>query len=342
MADATDDPVARILAYHEATKHSPETVRRRFHPLDWDNKPHPFKVYPGLERVPLPEDVPPVSVPALEAIGVAEVRDPAPGLDLAGLARILVRGAGVHHTRPLGGDVYHFRNYASAGALYPVEIYLACNPWSRQAEGESDVVTTRQVRIVQVQGQRALNDVVAIHQHLMVLLQIERVARLHANKAERARVARIDVPANQGPLLPHRPPCTPVRGHSQPAPERLTVRQERRHELEIPAGSEWQIEAVEKTVDEVVEQRTVARRRRGGWRKPPGFEVVTGRVGHPSAQSVRRVAEAEGNDARDADPAQRHVRERIREPEPGRAPDPGPFIDLRAAALPPMVHPGGR
>ena len=32
----------------------------------------------------------------------------------------------MHHTRALGGDVYHFRNYASAGALYPVEIYLAC------------------------------------------------------------------------------------------------------------------------------------------------------------------------------------------------------------------------
>src|SRR5213593_516270 len=74
MAEATDDPVARILAYHEATKHSPESVRRRFHPLDWDNKPNPFKVYLGLERVPIPEDVPSVRVPALEAIGVAEVR----------------------------------------------------------------------------------------------------------------------------------------------------------------------------------------------------------------------------------------------------------------------------
>ena len=126
MAEATDDPVARILAYHEATKHSPESVRRRFHPLDWDNKPNPFKVYLGLERVPIPEDVPSVRVPALEAIGVAEVRDPAPGPDLAGLARILVRGASVHHTSAFGGDVYHFRNYASAGALYPIEIYLAC------------------------------------------------------------------------------------------------------------------------------------------------------------------------------------------------------------------------
>jgi SagB-type dehydrogenase family enzyme len=39
----------------------------------------------------------------------------------------LVVGAGVHHTvRFPGGELIHFRNYASAGALYPVEVYVAC------------------------------------------------------------------------------------------------------------------------------------------------------------------------------------------------------------------------
>ncbi|MGQ0670560.1 MAG: SagB family peptide dehydrogenase [Actinomycetota bacterium] len=129
MADATgpsDDGTAAILAYHEATKHSPESIRRRFHRLDWDNKPHPFKVYAGLGRVPLPGEVPSLGVPALEAIG-ATVPVPAAGPDLASLTRLLVRGAGAHHTRTSpGGDVFPFRNYASAGALYPVEIYFAC------------------------------------------------------------------------------------------------------------------------------------------------------------------------------------------------------------------------
>jgi SagB-type dehydrogenase family enzyme len=32
-----------------------------------------------------------------------------------------------HHTVTFpGGDLIHFRNYASAGALYPVEVYVAC------------------------------------------------------------------------------------------------------------------------------------------------------------------------------------------------------------------------
>ncbi|MDP9343434.1 MAG: SagB/ThcOx family dehydrogenase [Actinomycetota bacterium] len=127
MADPHPDRVSAILFYHEATEHSPESVRRRLHRLDWDNKPHPFKVYADLERVPLPDEVPSLGVPALRAIGVATVQDPAPGPDLDSLARLLLCGAGVHHTVAFpDGEVIHFRNYASAGALYPVEVYVAC------------------------------------------------------------------------------------------------------------------------------------------------------------------------------------------------------------------------
>lgn len=73
-------------------------MRRRARPLDWANRPDPFKRYAGLEPEPVP----------------------------AGLERLLSLGAGVIRTRRLpGGDVYHFRSYASAGALYPVEVYVA-------------------------------------------------------------------------------------------------------------------------------------------------------------------------------------------------------------------------
>jgi hypothetical protein len=40
------------LAYHEATKHSGWSIRSSPHRLDWDNKPLPFKIYRGLERIP--------------------------------------------------------------------------------------------------------------------------------------------------------------------------------------------------------------------------------------------------------------------------------------------------
>jgi SagB-type dehydrogenase family enzyme len=125
MANA--DERAVILAYHEATKHSPVSVRARAHYLDWGNRPFPFKIYADLERIPLPEDVPSLDVPALDAIGVTSGLDRTPGPDLAALARLLVLGAGVHHARTLReGEVPYLRNYASAGALYPVEVYVGC------------------------------------------------------------------------------------------------------------------------------------------------------------------------------------------------------------------------
>jgi SagB-type dehydrogenase family enzyme len=127
VAGRPEGGIGTILAYHKSTKHSPVSIRSRAHFLDWDNKPHPLKVHAGLERVPLPHDVPSLAVPALEAIGVTSVDAAAPGPDLAALARLLVIGAGVHHTVTFpGGELVHFRNYASAGALYPVEVSVAC------------------------------------------------------------------------------------------------------------------------------------------------------------------------------------------------------------------------
>ena len=37
----TSGPGAVARAFHESTKHSFQTVRRRGHSLDWDNKPNP-------------------------------------------------------------------------------------------------------------------------------------------------------------------------------------------------------------------------------------------------------------------------------------------------------------
>jgi SagB-type dehydrogenase family enzyme len=96
---ATNWEPAAAWEYHERTKHSFESVRRSAHLLDWENRPLPFKEYLGLETRPLPRE----------------------------LAALLRWGAGVVRTRRLpGGDVYSFRSYSSAGALYPVELYLVC------------------------------------------------------------------------------------------------------------------------------------------------------------------------------------------------------------------------
>jgi SagB-type dehydrogenase family enzyme len=103
-------------SYHEGTKHSYESVRASRHALDWANRPHPFKEYVGLEAVRFPDEA--VRAPAERSWGRPSFAD---------LAWILRWGAGVIRTRRLpGGEVYSFRTYSSAGALYPVEVYAAC------------------------------------------------------------------------------------------------------------------------------------------------------------------------------------------------------------------------
>lgn len=90
-----DGSVAR--AFHEATKHSRESVSGADRVLDWDNKPYPFKIYEAdLETAPAPA--------------------------------LLALGAGVLRKQTHGEETIYFRTYASAGALYPVEIY-AIDAW---------------------------------------------------------------------------------------------------------------------------------------------------------------------------------------------------------------------
>jgi hypothetical protein len=55
-------------AYHDATKHSFRSVRDSVHFLDWPNKPLPFKIYTTLDRIEAPRGLPPLDMPALEAI----------------------------------------------------------------------------------------------------------------------------------------------------------------------------------------------------------------------------------------------------------------------------------
>ncbi|MDP8956814.1 MAG: SagB family peptide dehydrogenase [Actinomycetota bacterium] len=111
--------------FHEATKHSPESVRSGGHRLDWRNKPNPFKVYDERQVVELPRPVAVPGVTAMEALERMPSAETATPLDIRGLARLLTFGAGVLRRLTYeDGETFHFRTYASAGALYPVEIYV--------------------------------------------------------------------------------------------------------------------------------------------------------------------------------------------------------------------------
>jgi SagB-type dehydrogenase family enzyme len=116
--------------YHERTKHSEERLRASPHQLDWDNQPVPFKLYRDLETIPLPRRLEPGTVSALRAISLSVTRETGPAEQVPGhgaLARVLYYSAGITKVkRSPGGDVY-FRAAANTGALYHVDLYLACH-----------------------------------------------------------------------------------------------------------------------------------------------------------------------------------------------------------------------
>ncbi len=67
---------AATLEYHDATKHSERSVRSSRHVLDFENQPLAFKIYRDLEAIPLPQNLPPNDLQALEAIATS--LDPTP------------------------------------------------------------------------------------------------------------------------------------------------------------------------------------------------------------------------------------------------------------------------
>ncbi|HET6754745.1 MAG TPA: SagB/ThcOx family dehydrogenase, partial [Jiangellaceae bacterium] len=110
--------------FHDATQHTVESVRASGHFLDFANMPLPLKHYPDLEPIPLPVDLPERNAPAVEVLSGRV--DAAPGpWGLPELARVLFFSAGVtRRARLVGGRPIFLRAAASAGALYPIEVYV--------------------------------------------------------------------------------------------------------------------------------------------------------------------------------------------------------------------------
>ena len=122
------DDGSAARAYHQHTKHSPQSVRASGHVLDWANQPIPYKLYEDLPAIALPRSWQPSTMPALDAIAAAP---PPPErtapLDLATLARLLHLAAGiVRKVAYANGHEAYFRAAACTGALYHVDLYVVC------------------------------------------------------------------------------------------------------------------------------------------------------------------------------------------------------------------------
>ena len=109
--------------YHDHTSYQRD--RMTPHYLDWQNQPRVFKDYPGITPLSLPSDL---SLPEENLSALLKAKQTGQTdkeVDVEALSLILR----LAHTltakaRSAGGD-YYFRSVASAGALYPTELYMA-------------------------------------------------------------------------------------------------------------------------------------------------------------------------------------------------------------------------
>jgi len=107
--------------YHEATKHTVESLRRAPHTLDWSNMPHPFRHYQGVPVLDLPADPPVPETPALEGVGARSATGGA-----TFLSQLLFYSAAISASKlvPSTGDRYALRVNPSSGNLHPTEFHF--------------------------------------------------------------------------------------------------------------------------------------------------------------------------------------------------------------------------
>ncbi len=115
----TADNASVALRFNEATK---------LQYINLDNKPPLYKVYPGLRAIGLPNvaDQTGPQMPTLAAIRGDGDNDQSGPLTLEKLTSLLYHSAAVIRRRQLSDGEVHYRAAASAGALYPTEIYVVC------------------------------------------------------------------------------------------------------------------------------------------------------------------------------------------------------------------------
>jgi len=108
--------------YHRLTSYQRGKMPQ--HSLDWQNQPSTFKTYPKAELIELPnefsnrED----KLSLLLKSSASEEKCVVP--KLADLSEIFALAYSITGRTAHQGGYFHYRSVASAGALYPVEIYV--------------------------------------------------------------------------------------------------------------------------------------------------------------------------------------------------------------------------
>ena len=111
--------------YHQATKHSVESLRRMRQVLDWANMPEPFRYYEGAPVLDLPADPPVPEIPALDVLRGSSGSTPA-GDGANFLSQLLFYSAAISASKqvPATGYKYALRVNPSSGNLHPTEFHF--------------------------------------------------------------------------------------------------------------------------------------------------------------------------------------------------------------------------
>jgi len=111
--------------YHEATKHSVESLRRAGHVLDWANMPDPFRHYESVPVLDLPADPPAPEMPTFDVLQGTSGTTPV-GDGPAFLSQLLFYSAAISASKrvPSTGNKYALRVNPSSGNLHPTEFHF--------------------------------------------------------------------------------------------------------------------------------------------------------------------------------------------------------------------------
>ncbi|MDG4550260.1 MAG: SagB/ThcOx family dehydrogenase [Candidatus Contendobacter sp.] len=117
-------PLARVIAYHQASKHHLNRYAPGPGGLDWANQPDPFRRYAGAPRLELPLRADSLATP-FESIRRGERSAPYP-LERDSLAILFELALGLSAWKQHAGSRWALRCNPSSGNLHPTEGYLIC------------------------------------------------------------------------------------------------------------------------------------------------------------------------------------------------------------------------
>jgi SagB-type dehydrogenase family enzyme len=113
-----------LIQYHNLTSYQRDKITGHY--LDWENQPALYKTYPDVEPFPLPRDV---QLPDKKLSSLLKEKTASSNrstfLNIDDLSRIFLLTYSLTSRVKHSGREFFYRSAASAGALYPTEIYVA-------------------------------------------------------------------------------------------------------------------------------------------------------------------------------------------------------------------------